>query len=316
MPMNQDSLYPLLLEPALHIKVWGGRRLETKLHKHLPTAEPYGESWELHDTSKVVNGALAGNTLGDLLARYGHDLIGAHNDPAEGFPLLAKLIDASEWLSVQVHPDDAQAARLEGEPRGKTEAWYILSAEPGAQLVVGVQPGTSRQGMMEAIRTNTLESLLVYAEVRAGDVLFIRAGTVHAIGGGILLYEIQQSSDTTYRLYDWGRMGLDGKPRELHIDKGVEVANTTAPARVEHPVQNPVTACEYFTTMLDTIGGDMTLSTQGRVFHALTCIEGQARLSAGESQVKMHIGQSVLVPASVGDYRLSGQGRVLRSFQS
>src|SRR5262245_25290320 len=121
---RMTTLYPLLLQPTLHTKVWGGRRLETVLHKSLPTHEPYGESWELYDTSMVINGSLSGKTLGELLAEYGHKLIGPDSDPKEGFPLLAKFIDASEWLSVQVHPNDAQAKQLEGEPRGKNEAWY------------------------------------------------------------------------------------------------------------------------------------------------------------------------------------------------
>src|SRR5262249_35572250 len=154
-----------------HVKVWGGRRLETSLHKQLPTNEPYGESWEMHDTSVVANGPHAGRTLGDLLKEYGHDLVGPDNTPSEGFPLLAKFLDAQDWLSVQVHPNDEQARELEGDPRGKTEAWYVLEATPGAKLVMAVKPGTTRQAMAEAIRANTLESLLVYAEVAPGDVL-------------------------------------------------------------------------------------------------------------------------------------------------
>jgi len=222
--MPKPKLYPMLLDPALDLRVWGGRHLETVMGKTLPTAEPYGESWEMHDTSTVVNGALAGRTLGDLLATFGADLIGERNDPRKGIPLLVKLLDANDWLSVQVHPNDAQARELEGEPRGKTEAWYVIAAEPDAKLVIGLLPDATPASMAEAIRDNRLEELLVYANVVAGDVLYIPAGTVHALGPGVLVYEIQQSSDITYRLYDWGRMGLDGKPRALHIDKGIAVS--------------------------------------------------------------------------------------------
>src|SRR5690348_17024152 len=166
--MQKTPLYPLLLDPSLHVKVWGGRKLETVMHKHLPTAEPYGESWEMHDSAKVVNGDLAGRTIGDLVQAYGTDLIGVGNDPKAGMPLLVKILDANDWLSVQVHPNDEQASQLEGEPRGKTEAWYILAADDKAKLVIGVAPDARREDVAEAIRNNTLESMLVYEPVEAG----------------------------------------------------------------------------------------------------------------------------------------------------
>ncbi len=191
------SLYPLLLNPALHTRVWGGRQLETVFHKPLPTAEPYGEAWEMHDTATIVNGPLAGRTVADVLREYGHALVGPDHDPALGMPLLAKFLDSADWLSIQVHPNDEQARLLDGEARGKTEAWYVLAAEPGARLVMGVRPGTSRAEMAEAIRTNSLERLVMYADVSVGDVLFVQAGMVHALGPGLLIYEIQQSSDLT-----------------------------------------------------------------------------------------------------------------------
>lgn len=316
------DLYPLLLEPSLHVKVWGGRRLQTTMHKTLPTDEPYGESWELHDTSTVANGAFAGRTLADLLDLHGTALIGAENDPAEGFPLLAKLLDANDWLSVQVHPDDAQAKELEGQPRGKTEAWVILSAEPGAQLVIGVEPGTDREAMATAIKTNTLEDLLVYADVQVGDVLYIPAGTVHAIGPGIVLYEIQQSSNTTYRLYDWGRMGLDGKPRELHIDKGVKVSNVAELPQIqrfagdESPEMRLVEGA-FFTTALHRLHTDtpININKHDDRFDALTCIEGSLAINGAGISVTCDTGRTVLIPASVQSYTMQGAAQVLRSWQ-
>ena len=319
------TLYPFLLDPSLHVKVWGGRKLATVMHKPLPTDEPYGESWEMHDTAVVANGALAGRTLGDLLGEYGHDLLGPDNDPAEGFPLLAKLIDANDWLSVQLHPDDAQARRLEGQPRGKTEAWYVIAAEPGAKLVLGLQPGTTPDQMAAAIQNNTLEALLVYAEVVPGDVLFIRAGTIHALGPGLLIYEIQQSSDTTYRLYDWGRMGLDGKPRDLHIDKGVEVANLDSLPGIVHTASRSGQVVDilrerYFTTQLLQLGENngprLDRDTGGQTFHILTCLEGAAFITTGGTQIELGEGRSALIPASVGGYLLEGTARVLCSYQS
>jgi mannose-6-phosphate isomerase len=318
------SLYPFLLNPALHVKVWGGRKLETIMGKQLPTDEPYGESWEMHDTATVANGALAGRSLGDLLKEYGHDLVGAKNNPAEGFPLLAKILDPSDWLSVQVHPNDEQARELEGDPRGKTEAWYVLYAEPGAKLVKAVKAGTTREAMAQAIRDNKLEDLLVYAEVEVGDVLLNNAGGIHALGPGIVIYEIQQSSDVTYRLYDWGRMDLNGKPRTLHIDKGVKVANLDVIPPITHTAGNTlpvvdVVQCPYFVTLLHQLnprnGTRITLDTHGEQFHILTCVDGNGTVSAGNTNVDFKLGQTVLIPANQGEYVLSGTTRVLRSFQ-
>ncbi|MGQ9887880.1 MAG: type I phosphomannose isomerase catalytic subunit [Aggregatilineales bacterium] len=315
--MADDTLYPLLLNPTLHVKVWGGRRLESALGKRLPTPDPYGESWELHDTATVAAGPLAGRALGALLAERGAALVGPGHDPAAGFPLLAKLIDASEWLSVQVHPNNAQARALEGQPRGKTEAWYILAAEPGAQLVIGVQPGTSREQMAQAIRAGALERLLVYADVAAGDAVFIPAGTVHAIGGGILLYEIQQSSDTTYRLYDWGRLDLDGRPRTLHIEKGVQVANLDSlpqlvrTANAAGPVVEIARSAYFAARLYRLAAGSARLDTEGVRFHALTCVNGAARLAWTSGNIALEAGQTVLVPACIGPYRLDGRAQVL-----
>jgi mannose-6-phosphate isomerase len=325
---DKSPLYPLLFNPALHVKVWGGRRLASVLHKSLPTDEPYGESWELHDTATVANGPLAGRALGDLLAEYGHDLVGARNDPAEGFPLLVKFLDANDWLSVQVHPNDEQARQLEGEPRGKTESWIVIAAEPDAELVIGVQPGTTRQALADAIRTNTLEKLLVRAAAKTGSVLDMPAGTIHALGPGLLVYEIQQSSDTTYRLYDWGRMGLDGKPRPLHIEKSVQVANLERLPKIFTP-QEPFPATflvqtKYFVTQVYRVpNSGLALrerhdSPQTRRFHALTCLEGHVTIAATDAPpgVNVETGQTVLMPAAIADaYTLCGSGLLLCSRQ-
>lgn len=313
-------LYPLLLNPALHTRVWGGRKLASVMHKTLPTDQPYGESWELHDSVTVANGAYAGRTLADLLTEHGVALIGPFSDPAEGFPLLAKLLDCDDWLSVQVHPDDDQARQLEGEPRGKTEAWVILAADPGARLVMGVIPGTDRAAMAAAIRDNSLQDMLVYGDVTPGDVLYVRAGTVHALGPGLLVYEIQQSSDTTYRLYDWGRMGLDGQPRQLHIEKGVQVSNVETVPVLTHaaPSDNtPIIAGAFFTTYLHQIDGELALDTDGQYFHALTLADGALDIMVeGQPNVRLQTGQTALIPAALGAYTLHGNGRLLRSLQS
>lgn len=315
------TLYPLLLDPVPHTRVWGGRRLETEFGKMLPTTEPYGESWEVHDTAVVANGAHAGKTLGELLRVYGAALVGAGNDPAAGFPLLLKILDANDWLSVQVHPNDEQARALEGDPRGKTEAWYVLASEPGAKLVIGIQPGTSQAAMADAIRENRLEDLLVYGAVTPGDVLFVRANTVHALGPGLLIYEIQQSSDVTYRLYDWGRMGLDGKPRQLHIEKGVQVSNLAALPEITHVDETTPTATvvesAYFVTLLHRLaGGDTLMDTEMRRFHILTCVKGSAEVEVAGAVTALPFGRTLLIPADSGAYILRGAGEVLRSLQN
>lgn len=314
--MSANALYPLKLRPALHTKIWGGRRLNTLMGKPLPGSEPCGESWELHDTATVANGPMRGVHVGDLARTFGAELLGSGNNPEDGFPLLAKLIDASEWLSIQAHPNDEQAQQLEGDPRGKSEAWVVLHAEAGAQLVIGLRRGTSREEMAEAIRQNRLEELLVYVEVKAGDALFIPANTIHALGPGLLIYEIQQASDVTYRLYDWGRLGLDGQPRELHIDKGVQVANLDSLPRVVQPEGDLLVDCAYFRTWRHVLTGrGLAIETQGR-FQSLTCIAGKCVVEvAAHEAIELSLGETGLIPACFDIFRIRGAGTILRSSQ-
>lgn len=314
--MSNPALYPFKLEPSLHVKVWGGRKLSTEMHKSLPTEDPYGEAWELHDTSTIVNGALKGKTLNDIVQSHGTDLIGTGNNPDEGFPLLAKILDASAWLSIQVHPNDEQAKELEGDPRGKTEAWVILVAEDDAQLVIGVKSGTSREVMAQAIRDNQLEDYIVYANVKVGDVLYIPANTVHALGPGLMIYEIQQSSNITYRLYDWGRLGLDGKPRDLHIEKGVQVSNLDSLPDIIRPDSELIVDGEYFQTLRHKLDDTkLTISTNG-YFQSLTCIDGEIVIHSDAQEVVMlSKGQTGLIPACIDKFAMQGTGTILRSFQ-
>ncbi|MDQ7037393.1 MAG: class I mannose-6-phosphate isomerase [Anaerolineae bacterium] len=305
-----------MLTPTLHVKVWGGRKLETEIGKDLPSDEPYGEAWELHDSSTIANGEYRGRTVSELITEQGSAIIGAGFDPSEGMPLLIKFLDASAWLSVQVHPNDEQARQLEGDPRGKTEAWMMLATDTDAKLVIGVQSGTSRAAMAEAIRTGTLEDLLVYATVQPNDVLYLPANTIHAVGPGILLYEVQQSSNMTYRLYDWNRLGLDGKPRELHIEKGVQVSNVEALPDITHPTGELIVDGDYFQTLRHQLKDDsLAFNTDGH-FHALTCIAGKVRIEHNVQSCDMNKGQTALVPAALGAYVLSGNGTVLRSWMA
>jgi mannose-6-phosphate isomerase len=317
--MTEPALYPMLMQPALHTRVWGGHRLETVMGKTLPTDEPYGESWEMHDSCVVANGGYNGKTVGETLAIMGEALVGAGQPVDQGMPLLAKILDADDWLSVQVHPNDAQAAELEGDPRGKTEAWIVLDADADARLVIGVQPGTSRETLAQAIRSNTLEDLLVYREAHPGDVLEVAANTVHAIGPGLLIYEIQQSSDITYRLYDWGRTGLDGQPRALQIDKGLQVAETESLPTMHHVDPSAdgvdlVRGAYFVTTQHQLHETGTTLETGGR-FQIVTCVNGEGTVRAGGGTVAFRRGQTLLIPAAVPSLTLRGAGTVLASHQ-
>ena len=314
--MRAIDLYPLKLQPALHVKVWGGMRLHEELDKPPPDDQPYGESWELHDSVVVNNGPLAGQTLREIMNENASQLLGRCYNATEGFPLLAKFIDAEQWLSIQVHPDDAQARDLEGEPRGKTEAWIVIFAEEGAQLITGFSPGTSRETVAEALDRNQLEEHLTYEPVASGDVLYIPANTVHALGPGLLIYEIQQSSDTTYRLYDWGRLGLDGQPRQLHIEKGLQVARLDHLPTVTRPKGELLVESPYFVTWRHQLTGQTLSIATGEIFHCLTCIEGRLQLYAtGHESVALGKGETGLIPACIDKFSIEGTGTVLRSCQ-
>ncbi|HEX4605460.1 MAG TPA: type I phosphomannose isomerase catalytic subunit, partial [Candidatus Angelobacter sp.] len=208
-----SELYPLLLQPQFHERVWGAHDLAPFYPREI-TGNPIGEAWLTGDQCSVVNGPLAGQTLADLSSQFGAELMGDANKNAARFPLLIKFLFPKDKLSVQVHPDDEDAASA-GQPCGKTECWYVLQADPGAQIGLGLKAGATKTEVERAIRETRMEHLLNWIDVHEGDMIYVDAGTVHAIGGGAVIVETQQNSDTTYRLYDYGR------PRELHIEDGL-----------------------------------------------------------------------------------------------
>jgi mannose-6-phosphate isomerase len=208
------DLYPLLLQPQFHERVWGARDLAPIYSREI-TGNPIGEAWLTGDECHATNGPLSGRTLAELSREFGADLLGDVTSDKARFPLLIKFLFPKDKLSVQVHPDD-EAAAVVGQPCGKTECWYVLKAEPGAQIGLGLKPGTTKSEVERAIREVRMEQLLNWIDLRAGDMVYVDAGTVHAIGPGAVIVETQQNSDTTYRLYDYGR------PRELHIEHGLK----------------------------------------------------------------------------------------------
>lgn len=215
---------PIFFKPLYMERVWGGRGLEDKLNRSLPAGKVIGESWEIVDRpeaqSIVEGGAYAGMTLRELLSEHSEKVMGPGYDPVKPFPILVKWLDCREKLSLQVHPPAGVAEKLQGEP--KTENWYIAEADEGAELMVGLKAGVSRQAFESALKENQLEPLVHKVTVSPGDSIFVWSGRIHAIGGGNFILEIQQNSDTTYRVYDWGRMGLDGKSRDLHVAESLE----------------------------------------------------------------------------------------------
>lgn len=246
------DLSVLQFVPLYQERVWGGRNLETLYGKALPQADvPYGESWEICDRpeaqSVVAAGALKGWSLNDLWSSARNEVFGfayaAH--PARRFPLLVKILDAQQDLSMQVHPNDQNAAAVGGE--AKSEAWYVTSARSGARLYAGLKEGCTPDGFRQAMREGTVADLAVSREVRAGDCLAVPGGTLHAIGAGVVIFEIQQNSDTTYRVFDWNRQGLDGKPRALHQEEAMAVLDfDSPPPALQRPVGNCLLDWPYF----------------------------------------------------------------------
>ncbi len=235
--MGDPTIYPYVLDPKLAPAIWGGDELVTKFGKRGDANVKLGESWECWDANAVIDGPLAGESVAGLRAKLGPKLLG-NLDPARIFPVLTKIITAHDWLSVQVHPNDAYARRVEHQANGKTECWYVFSAEPDAQLVLGWTRDTSREEYERRVADGTLGEILRKIPVKAGDTVYIPAGIVHAIGAGIVLFETQQASDLTYRMFDWNRVGSDGKPRPLHIAKAADVLDYregTAGALVQIP---------------------------------------------------------------------------------
>lgn len=319
-------LYPLRFTPLFKERVWGGRRL-ARFYPDLPPG-PIGEAWVLSDhpqgRTPIANGPWAGETLSGLREHLPPErdaaLMGARvlARGEEGFPLLFKLLDAQDDLSIQVHPADDFPGLPPGE-RGKTEMWVVLEAEPGARIVHGLAEGVTRDGLAAAVREGRTVEAMRFLTVRPGDVYYLPAGLVHALGAGLVVAEIQQSSDTTYRLYDYGRLGLDGKPRELHIDQALACCSDApppAPAQLGSPEPNrweTLVSSPYFVTAHGRCRGDWPQETDPGTFEALMILSGAGAIAwPGGGEEPLAPGQAWLVPAALGPYRLSGEFDALR----
>jgi len=293
----------LKLIPEYRDYVWGGERLR-------PGHNPTAEAWVVWEGDQIENGAFAGKTLSEVSFEYGTDILGKKAFARTGvrFPLLVKLLDCKQWLSLQVHPNDEQAVLLEGPGHfGKTEAWHVLDAMPDAKLIAGVKPGVTSLELADSIHKGTITKHSHYAAVSAGDTVFMPAGTLHALGPGLFIYEVQQTSDITYRVYDWGRP--ETGTRRLHMEQSIQITRPdfSAPVIPQPDITDgsstQLAQCDYFALdLLSAAQVPIHLDTLFESFHAITVIEGKARLHAEGNSIILDKLQSVLVPACIGKY--------------
>lgn len=317
--IEKDALYPLVFAPIYKEVMWGGDKLATIMKREIPPhSDPIGEAWEIVDrddaVSVVENGPLKGCTIRRLIEYYGKDLVG-HQFNGGRFPLLVKLIDAGKRLSLQVHPDEAACARTSGiEP--KTEMWYIIHADKGAKIIAGLRNDTTKVQFLQNIASQEVERTLQIFDSVPGDAYFIKAGKVHAIGAGNLLLEIQQNSNTTFRISDWGRVDANGKSRELHIDAArdcIDFTDRTVP-RITGPCDSTdrnrkypvVNTCPFFKVedlRLVETWRDNTFTTSS--FHIITAVNESVTVGREDRTVVLKAGTSCLIPAAFGPYQIA-----------
>ncbi|CAA7600113.1 Mannose-6-phosphate isomerase [Acididesulfobacillus acetoxydans] len=304
-------MYPLKFLPVYKERVWGGHNLARLLGRKLPK-DKIGESWDLcchqNGMSIVANGHLRGKTLAELMAEYKEELMGKAYDPAGYFPLLIKIIDANNKLSVQVHPDDEYAHEVEGEP-GKAEAWYVIEAKPDAKIVYGLKDEVSRENFRQAVRTGEIMACLREVPVKQGDIIYIPSGLIHALLAGVLVYEVQQNSDTTYRVYDYGRLDKDGKLRELHIENALDVINFSG--QEDTHFDKDMIDSPYF--QMERIRIDNERSDKLNDSFLIYCIIGGKGGIAYHGGIEaINKGETVLVPASLKEVTVRGNLELLR----
>ncbi|HEV2695376.1 MAG TPA: type I phosphomannose isomerase catalytic subunit [Verrucomicrobiae bacterium] len=304
-------LYPFVFQPIFKDRIWGGRELERLYAKKIPATQPIGEAWEISDrpgdASVITNGPLAGKNLRWLMENHSGEILGGAKPAAEGrFPLLCKILDAREKLSLQVHPPASKAVELKGEP--KTEMWYIADAAPGASLYVGLKHGVTRAEFERKIADGSVADCFHRIPVRAGDTMFLPSGRVHAIGDGLVIFEIQQNSDTTYRVFDWNRVGLDGKPRELHVGQSLASIDfhDFEPKLVEtkfagdaHLQKRSLVHDPLFNVEAWKLNPGATAMLKPKKLQILAATSGKVEITSGSTVVALSAGEFCLIPASL-----------------
>lgn len=293
---------PIILKPKMVPRIWGGARI-SELFSRPACQQPIGESWEIHGQLEVQEGPLAGRTLDQLVVEFGSELLGRRNQDTQDFPLLTKWLDCNDWLSVQVHPDDPLARELTGDPtaRGKSEAWYVVDSNQDSRLIHGVNNGVDPNSLA-GLEPKELLERLAQRTPQAGELLFTPAGTIHALGPGALIYEVQQSSDLTYRFYDWGR------DRPVHPEKARRCAvEATSPPHEQRG--NEGVTCAYFS--IEVARQECRVQLNGESFRLVAAVEGGAKLSGDFSSLHLAAGSSALLPSGLGEVLVEPQGATL-----
>ena len=320
-----SKIYPLQFNPILKERIWGGKKLKTELNKPI-TSNITGESWEIStvkgDVSIIANGDLKGKSLMDVINDNPNEILGTEVYARFGkeFPLLFKYLDAREDLSIQVHPNDALAKKRH-DSFGKTEMWYIMQADEDARIIVGFKENSNAAEYLENLENKTLLSILDDVKVKSGDVFFLETGTVHAIGAGLVVAEIQQTSDITYRLYDFDRVDAQGATRELHVDLALEAINynvveTKKDYSKDLNESNPVVECPYFTTNFIPLDGKIAVNKNGKSFTVYMCIDGQFEIEYNDTVYKYKKGDTLLIPAGISQLIISGKASILEIYIS
>ncbi|PWA06075.1 type I phosphomannose isomerase catalytic subunit [Flavobacterium laiguense] len=319
------KFYPLQFEPILKERIWGGEKLKTILNKPI-TSKITGESWELStvegDVSSIVNGIFEGKSLTEIINEYPNEILGTEVYKRFGkqFPLLFKYLDAREDLSIQVHPND-ELAKKRHNSFGKTEMWYIMQADADAKIIVGFKEKSNADDYLKNLKNDTLLSILDEVPVKSGDVFFLETGTVHAIGAGLVVAEIQQTSDITYRIYDFDRKDSQGNTRELHVDLALEAINyNKVDTYKEYDTvlnqSNGIVDCLYFTTNFIPLDGKVAVHKTGETFTVYMCVEGAFDIEYGNTSHRYKKGDTVLIPAAIQSFVLQGSASLLEVFIS
>jgi len=319
------ELYPFQFEPILKDRIWGGTKLKDYLNKPI-SSKITGESWEIstvtNDVSVIANGFFKGKSLNELIQEFPEQVLGADAYAKFGkqFPLLFKYLDAREDLSIQVHPND-ELAKKRHNSFGKTEMWYVMQADDDARLIVGFKEKSSQKAYLEHLENKTLLDILDAKKVKKGDVFFLETGTVHAIGAGTVIAEIQQTSDITYRLYDFDRVDVNGVARELHVDLALDAINYDVVTAEKHysnteNTANLIVDCPYFTTNFIPLDGTIAMTKMGSSFIVYMCVEGSFQIQHNEKLYDYKTGDTILIPATMTQYELLGKASLLEIYIS
>lgn len=311
---------PLFMEPIYKDYIWGGTRLKEYLKKDIKT-ETAAESWEMSTNDAGLSKIQTGQTLKELFedSSIKEEIFGTKTKNMKEFPLLIKFIDAKDNLSVQVHPDDEYALKYEND-KGKTEMWYVMDCDENAKIICGIKESIKQEEIANIIHTGKIREILNEVPIHKGDVIFIPSGTIHAILKGTLICEIQQNSNLTYRVYDWDRIGKDGKPRELHIEKAIDVIKQdlkqkiVATSNQKLDTSSNVITCDYFKVDTLSIGSKYKQISNPETFEAIMVVEGNGKIQTNGKEYKLKLGDSFIIPASLGEYEIEGNIKLLKAY--